>query len=46
MLAAFEKAWGVAVEEEPRNNPKFTKVCDSCAKFREDFRLWGENGYL
>jgi len=46
MLAAFEKAWDEVVEEESENNANFKKVYASYSKFREEFRLWGENGYL
>lgn len=46
ILAAYEKAWNEVVEEESHNNANFRKVYASCSKFREEFRLWGQNGYL
>jgi TRAP-type mannitol/chloroaromatic compound transport system substrate-binding protein len=46
ILATYEKAWNEVVEEESKNNANFKKVYASYSKFREEFRLWGENGYL
>ena len=45
-LDAYEKAWKQVIEEESAANPNFKKVHASLAAFREDFSLWGENGYL
>ena len=46
ILAAYKKAWDEVVAEEAANNPTFKKVNDSYAKFREEYSLWGKNGYL
>jgi TRAP-type mannitol/chloroaromatic compound transport system substrate-binding protein len=46
MLAAYEKAWNEVVEEESKKNANFKKVYASYSKFREEFKLWGDNGYL
>jgi TRAP-type mannitol/chloroaromatic compound transport system substrate-binding protein len=46
MLAAYQKAWDEVVEEESKNNANFKKVYASYSKFREEFKLWGDNGYL
>ncbi|UCH49555.1 MAG: TRAP transporter substrate-binding protein [Betaproteobacteria bacterium] len=45
-LEAYEKAWNEVVEEESKNNANFRKVYASFSKFREEFKLWGDNGYL
>ena len=45
-LEAYEKAWMEVIEEESENNAKFKRVYASYSKFREDFKLWGANGYL
>ena len=45
-LEAYEKAWQEVVEEESEDNAQFRKVYASYSKFREEFKLWGENGYL
>ena len=45
-LEAYEKAWNEVVAEESAKNANFKKVYASYSKFREEFRLWGENGYL
>ena len=46
MLAAYQKAWDEVVEEESKKNANFKKVYASYSKFREEFKLWGDNGYL
>jgi TRAP-type mannitol/chloroaromatic compound transport system substrate-binding protein len=46
ILDAYRKAWDEVVREESENNPRFKKVYASYSKFREEFKLWGENGYL
>ena len=46
ILAAYKKAWDEVVAEESAANPNFKKVNDSYAKFREEYALWGKNGYL
>jgi len=46
ILDAFKKGWDEVVAEESAVNPKFKRVNDSYAKFREEFALWGKNGYL
>jgi TRAP-type mannitol/chloroaromatic compound transport system substrate-binding protein len=45
-LDAYEKAWEEVVAEESANNANFKKIYASYSKFREEFKLWGENGYL
>jgi TRAP-type mannitol/chloroaromatic compound transport system substrate-binding protein len=46
MLKAYEKAWGEVVAEETGKNPNFKKVWDSYSKFRKDYSIWREAGYL
>jgi TRAP-type mannitol/chloroaromatic compound transport system substrate-binding protein len=46
ILKAYEKAWGEVVAEESAKNPNFKKVWDSYAKFRADYDIWREHGYL
>jgi TRAP-type mannitol/chloroaromatic compound transport system substrate-binding protein len=45
-LAAFEKAWKEVVEEQARNSPEFRKGWDSLTRFRENYAIWRERGYL
>lgn len=45
-LDAYESAWQEVVEEESANNANFKKIYASYSKFRKDFKLWGDNGYL
>ena len=46
ILDAYKKAWDEVVAEESAVNPSFKRVNDSYAKFREEYALWGDNGYL
>jgi TRAP-type mannitol/chloroaromatic compound transport system substrate-binding protein len=45
-LEAYETAWREVIVEESENNANFKKIYTSYSKFREEFRLWGENAYL
>ena len=45
-LDAYRKAWEEVIEEESENNANFKRIYASYSKFREDFKLWGDNGYL
>ncbi|HUU72624.1 MAG TPA: TRAP transporter substrate-binding protein [Burkholderiales bacterium] len=45
-LEAYEKAWREVIAEESATNPQFRKVHASYSKFRKEFKLWGDNGYL
>lgn len=46
ILDAFEKAWLEVVEEQKQKSQNFVKVWDSYSKFRENYKIWKENGYL
>jgi TRAP-type mannitol/chloroaromatic compound transport system substrate-binding protein len=45
-IAAFEKAWNEVIAEESAANPNFKRVYDSYARFRKDYSIWREHGYL
>ena len=45
-IAAFEKAWNEVVQEESASNPNFKKVHDSFSKFRKDYAVWRDSGFL
>jgi TRAP-type mannitol/chloroaromatic compound transport system substrate-binding protein len=46
IMAAMEKAWIEVIAEEAAKNPNFKKVWDSYAKFRADYAVWRDYGYL
>lgn len=46
ILAALEKAWKEVIVEESAKNPNFKRVYESYAKFRADYAIWREHGYL
>jgi len=45
-LAAFEKAWREVIAEESAANPNFKRVYASYQKFRDDYAIWREHGYV
>jgi TRAP-type mannitol/chloroaromatic compound transport system substrate-binding protein len=45
-IAAFEKAWNEVIAEESAANPNFKRVYESYARFRKDYSIWREHGYL
>ena len=45
-LAAFEKAWGEVAIEQAAKSPEFKKAWDSLSKFRAEYSIWRERGYL
>jgi len=46
IMAAIEKAWNEVIAEESKASPNFKRVYDSYAKFRADYAVWREHGYL
>ncbi|MGI9416754.1 MAG: C4-dicarboxylate ABC transporter, partial [Geminicoccaceae bacterium] len=46
ILSALEKAWLEVVEEDKKRSPSFAKVWDSYAKFRDEYKIWSDLGYL
>ena len=46
IMAAIEKAWNDVLAEESASNPNFKRVYASYAKFRSDYSIWREHGYL
>ncbi len=45
-IAAFDKAWHEVIAEESAANPNFKRVYASYSRFREDYAIWREHGYL
>lgn len=46
IMKAYEKAWNEVAAEESAKNPNFKKVFDSYSKFRSEFKIWRDYGYL
>ncbi len=46
ILAAIQKAWNEGAAEEAKSDPMFAKVWDSLQKFRADYVVWKDHGYL
>lgn len=46
ILAAFEAAWQEVVAEEAANDSDFSRVWDSLRTFRENYKVWGDLGYI
>ena len=45
-LKAFEDKWKEVVKEESDKSPNFAKVWASYSKFREDYKVWRDHGYM
>ncbi len=45
-ISAFEEKWQEVVKEESAKSPSFAKVWASYAKFREEYKVWREHGYM
>jgi TRAP-type mannitol/chloroaromatic compound transport system substrate-binding protein len=45
-MAAIEKAWHEVIAEESAKNPQFKRVFESYSKFRGDYAIWRDHGYL
>jgi TRAP-type mannitol/chloroaromatic compound transport system substrate-binding protein len=46
IMSAIEKAWHEVIAEESAKNPQFKRVWDSYAKFRSDYAIWRDHGYV
>jgi len=46
IMAAIEKAWHEVIAEESAKNPQFKRVFESYSKFRADYAIWREHGYV
>lgn len=46
IIAAMESAWNEVVAEEAAANPNFRRVYESYDRFRRDYAIWHEHGYL
>lgn len=45
-IEVFRAAWEEVVVEEAANDPEFAKVLASLTEFRENYKVWGDLGYL
>ena len=46
IMAAIEKGWKEVVVEESAASPNFKRVYESFSKFRADYAIWRDHGYL
>jgi TRAP-type mannitol/chloroaromatic compound transport system substrate-binding protein len=46
MLGALETAWKEVAAEQAAADPDFKRVWDHLSAFREDYKLWGDLGYI
>jgi TRAP-type mannitol/chloroaromatic compound transport system substrate-binding protein len=46
IMTALDKAWKEVIAEESTKNANFKRVWDSYIKFRADYAIWREYGYL
>lgn len=45
-IAAFQKAWDEVAVEQSAKSPEFKKAWDSLSKFRKEYAIWKDRGYL
>ena len=45
-IEVFRAAWEEVAVEEAANDPEFAKVFASLTEFRENYKVWGDLGYL
>ena len=45
-IKAFEDKWKEVVKEESDKSANFAKVWASYSKFREDYKVWRDHGYM
>jgi len=46
ILAEFRAAWKEVIADEIAGNEDAKKIWGSYSKFREEYKVWGQNGYL
>jgi TRAP-type mannitol/chloroaromatic compound transport system substrate-binding protein len=46
ILDALKVKWDEVVVEESAKSPEFKKIWDSYSKFRADYAIWRDHGYL
>ncbi len=46
ILDAYRKAWAEVIEEQKAKSPEFAKTWASLSKFRDEYKVWREHGYL
>lgn len=46
MLDLYRKTWNEVAAEQAQKSPEFKKAWDSYSKFRADYKVWKDNGYL
>lgn len=46
VLSELRKGWESVVEEEAKTDPMFARVWESYRKFRDDYQVWRELGYV
>jgi TRAP-type mannitol/chloroaromatic compound transport system substrate-binding protein len=46
MLDLYRKAWNEVAKEQAEKSPEFKKAWVSYSKFREEYAVWKQFGYL
>ncbi len=46
ILELYRKTWDEVAEEQAEKSPEFKKAWDSYSKFREEYKIWKQYGYL
>jgi TRAP-type mannitol/chloroaromatic compound transport system substrate-binding protein len=46
ILDTYRRTWDEVVKEQQAKSPEFAKVWASLSKFREEYKVWRDHGYL
>jgi TRAP-type mannitol/chloroaromatic compound transport system substrate-binding protein len=46
ILDTYRKTWDEVIEEQKAKSPEFAKAWASLSKFREEYKVWRDHGYL
>ena len=46
ILELYRKTWDEVAKEQVEKSPEFKKAWDSYSKFREEYKVWKQYGYL
>jgi TRAP-type mannitol/chloroaromatic compound transport system substrate-binding protein len=45
-MKAYEKAWEEVAAEQAQKSPAFKEAYESLQKYRADYSIWRERGYI
>jgi TRAP-type mannitol/chloroaromatic compound transport system substrate-binding protein len=46
ILETYRRTWGEVIEEQKAKSSEFAKAWASLSKFRDEYKVWRDHGYL